>query len=546
MIDENQYKYKLQPYPFQEVGFKRTCRLKTDATLMDLGLGKTKLTLDTASFMWMNSWIDALLVFGNCGSYSNWVEACAEHIPDEVTWVCGIWSSKKTKKQKEVLRTLLYKTYEKRTLIIFIVNIEAMSHKSGIELVNVFLDHFPKKVMSVVDESTTIGNPTSARTKAMFKVRDKSIVRRILTGSMVDNSPFNCYSQFEFLKSSCLGFSSFVSFKNFYSKGTGKVIMDRTAMQLLVAKFEEDRKKGLPLRYVPSMIGGMQEIETVKKAIGDDAWNYLRSRHRNLRCFNTQIEYQNLDDLQKRIAKVAYIIKKEGNIDLPPQLPDVLRYVDMTPEQEKVYNELKENCIAQLSETEVVSVRVAITKLLRLHQIACGHTKSDEGVITRIPNNRVTSLLDVLEETTGRVIIWNTFVDNIREIYDAIAEKYGTESVMHYYGETKEEDRELVKKYFKRGTEKDGLRFLVANASTGGYGNNFTAATYSIYFGYDFDNNIHHQTRDRTYRIGQTEPTSYVYLACPDTVDIKILNALRTKTDISNYLTQENWKEFFK
>ena len=546
MISESQYKFKLAPYKFQEVGFMRSCRLKTDAILMDLGLGKTKLTLDTASFMWMNGWIDALLVFGNAGSYSNWVGACEEHIPEEVNYVCGIWSSKKTVKQKEQLRTLLYKSYEKRTLVVFIVNIEAMSHKSGIDLVNTFLDHFPKKVMTVVDESTTIGNPTSNRTKAMFKVRDKSIVRRILTGSMVDNSPFNCWSQFEFLKSACLGFTSYVSFKNNYSKGTGKVIMDRTAIQILVSKFVEDHRNGQPLRHVPSMIGGMQEIENVKKAIGEDAWNYLRSKHLSLRCFNTQIEYQNLDDLQKRIAKVAYIIKKEGNIDLPPQLPDVIRYVDMTPEQEKVYKELRENCIAQLSETEIVSVRVAITKLLRLHQVACGHTKSDDGAITRIPNNRLASLLDVLDETSGRVIVWNTFVDNIKEIYDAIAEKYGPESVMHYYGDTSEADRELVKKYFKRGGEKDGLRFLVAMDRAGGYGNNFTAATYSIYYGYDFDNNIHHQTRDRIYRIGQTEPTSYVYLACPETVDIKILNALRSKTDISNYLTQENWKEFFK
>lgn len=546
MIHESQYQFKLKPLPFQKVGFDIMCRSKYYANLMDLGLGKTKLTLDTASFMWQNGWVDALLVFGNAGSYSNWVGACEEHIPDEVNWVCGIWSSKKTKKQKEALRTLLYKTYEKRTLVIFVVNIEAMSHKSGIELVLTFLDHFPKKVFGVVDESTTIGNPSSARTKAMMKVRDKCIVRRILTGSAIDNSPFNAYSQFEFLSPGCLGFHSFVSFKNYYSKGTGKVTMDRNAISTLVQKFEEDVRRGLPRRYVPSMIGGMQDIEAVKSMIGEDNWDYLRSRCKTLRMFNTQVEYQNLDDLRARMAKISYIVKKEGNVDLPPQLPDVIRYVDMTPEQEKIYNDLKENCIAQLSEESVVSVRVAITKLLRLHQVACGHTKSDDGVVTRIPNNRITSLLDGLEETTGRVIIWNHFVDNIKEIYDAISEKYGPDSVMHYYGETSEEDRELVKKYFKRGGEKEGLRFLVANAGTGGYGNNFTAATYNFYFGYSFDNNIHHQTRDRTYRIGQTESPSYVYLACPDTVDMKILKALRSKTEIATYLTPENWKEFFK
>lgn len=536
MINESQYKFKLKPLPFQLVGFNKTCRLHYAANLMDLGLGKTKLTLDTAGFMWLNGWIDALLVFGNCGSFSNWVGACEEHLPDNVKHVCGLWSSKKTKKQKEELRTLLYRSYEQRTLVVFVVNIEAMSHKSGIELVDTFLNHFPKRVMGVVDESTTIGNPSSARTKAMFKVRDKCVVRRILTGSAIDNSPFNAFSQYEFLKKACLGFSSFVSFKNYYSKGTGKVIIDRTAIGLLVAK-------GI---QVPSLLGGMQDIAFVKKQIGEEAWDYLRKEHKQLRCFNTEIEYQNLDDLRERMAKVSFIVKKEGNVDLPPQLPDVIRHVEMTPEQEKIYHDLKENCIAQLSESDVVSVKVAITKLLRLHQIVCGHTKSDDGQIIRIPNNRITSLLDSLEETSGRVIVWNTFVDNIVEIRDAISDRYGPESVMTYYGATSEEDREKVKIYFKRGGEKEGLRFLVANAATGGYGNNFTAATYNFYFSYDFDNNIHHQTRDRTYRIGQTESPSYIYLACPGTVDMKILNALRNKTDIATYITQENWKEMFE
>jgi hypothetical protein len=39
---------------------------------------------------------------------------------------------------------------------------------------------------------------------------------------------------------------------------------------------------------------------------------------------------------------------------------------------------------------------------MRLHQITCGHFKSDDGKIQELKNNRLEELMSILEETEGK------------------------------------------------------------------------------------------------------------------------------------------------
>ena len=50
-----------------------------------------------------------------------------------------------------------------------------------------------------------------------------------------------------------------------------------------------------------------------------------------------------------------------------------------------------------------------LTQMIRLHQITCGHVKTDDGEVKPIKSNRIKELLEVLEETDGKVIIWAVY-----------------------------------------------------------------------------------------------------------------------------------------
>jgi hypothetical protein len=47
-----------------------------------------------------------------------------------------------------------------------------------------------------------------------------------------------------------------------------------------------------------------------------------------------------------------------------------------------------------------------ITQLMRLHQITCGHFKSDDGTTQTLKSNRLDELMDVLSEMEGKAVIW--------------------------------------------------------------------------------------------------------------------------------------------
>lgn len=490
-MEYQDYKFKTQPFTHQRTCFNLTCKNKYFAYLADLGTGKTKMTLDCAAFMYDNGWINALMVFGNNGSYTNWIEGINEHLPDHIDRKIAVWSSKNSKKEFDTMYANL--ACSGMHLKIFLMNIEAIAYPSGFnEAYNFCKRH---STMSVIDESTTIGNPKASRTKAAMLIRDVSKVRRILTGSCIDNSPLDAWSQFQFLANGALGFTSYYAFRAQYAN--------------------------------------LEELKI--------------QRGGALRSFKVVQGYKNLDALQKAIARVSFIVKKEDCLDLPPKV--YMDYnVELTDEQKTMYVSLVKLSIAEIekeSETSLVTVKLAITKLLRLHQLVCGHIKDDDGVVHKIPHNRLKALEAILEETNGRVIIWTHFTHDIEEIANFLREKYGKESTCTYYGETDNKDRAYVKEVFKRGREVDGVRFIVANDKTGGYGNNFTAVTTAIYYSYDFDNNIHHQTQDRIHRIGQTEKCTYIYLKAKETIDEKITDVLKNKMKLAEILTPSNWRSIF-
>jgi len=184
----------------------------------------------------------------------------------------------------------------------------------------------------------------------------------------------------------------------------------------------------------------------------------------------------------------------------------------------------------------------ALTQLMRLHQITCGHSKLDDGTEISIPTKRTEELLSVIEETSGKVIIWANYRHDIESIKLELQKEYGMAAVGTYYGDTDEEERRRVVREFQ--DPESELRFFVGNPRTGGYGLTLTAASTVVYYSNSFDLEVRLQSEDRAHRIGQTKSVTYVDLMVPGTIDEKIVKALRDKIDIANEVLGEEMKEW--
>jgi SNF2 family DNA or RNA helicase len=256
--------------------------------------------------------------------------------------------------------------------------------------------------------------------------------------------------------------------------------------------------------------------------------------------FKKVVGYRKLDELKEKLDKFSYRIRKDECLDLPEKVY-IKREVHLTKEQVKAYQEMKTMALALLKDGMVSTVN-ALTQLMRLHQIVCGHVKLDDDRVVEVPSNRVQELLSVIEEASDKVIIWANYRHDIDAIKLALQKEYGMNAVGTYYGDTDDDERARVVKEFQEPESE--LRFFVGNPRTGGYGLTLTAADTVVYYSNSFDLEVRLQSEDRAHRIGQTRSVTYVDLISPGTVDEKIVKALRGKIDIANEVLGEEMKSW--
>jgi SNF2 family DNA or RNA helicase len=247
------------------------------------------------------------------------------------------------------------------------------------------------------------------------------------------------------------------------------------------------------------------------------------------------VKFRNLAQLGKLVSPHSYRILKKDCLDLPDKV-FTKRTIELSDEQQKAYSEMKANAITMLKGESSTALNV-LTQLIRLHQITCGHMKTDSGEVINLKNSRLDELMQILGETTGKVIIWANYIYDIHSIEEAVKKEFGPGSYCTYYGGTKQEDRQKCIKKFQ--DPKNPIRFFIGNTQTGGYGITLTEASTVIYYSNNYDLEKRIQSEDRAHRIGQKNKVLYIDLVAKGTVDEKIIQSLRNKVNIAKEISGE-------
>ena len=474
-----QYKFKTKPYEHQLEALEKSWAQDTYALFMEMGTGKSKVLVDNIAMLYDRGAVRGALIIAPKGVYKNWTDIeFPVHLPDHIETNMVLWSANITNKKKAELDTLFDDTHKLKVLI---MNVEAFSTKKGLDFAHSFLNIFLGRALIGIDESTTIKSPTAKRTKNILKIGELAKYRRILTGSPVTKSPLDLYTQCKFLDPFHLGHTSYYDYRSRYAK-------------MLERNFSG--------RRVQIVTG-----------------------------------YQRLPELAKKLEKFSYRVLKKDCLDLPDKV-FTKRYVELSEEQKRIYKQMKEMALATLADGKLMSTINVITQLMRLHQITCGHFKADDGTIRNLSNYRIDSLMQLLEETEGKVIIWANYREDIKNIVNSLKKAYGEASTVEYHGGV---DTTLRQENIALFQEKNGpTRYFVGNAQTGGYGITLTAANTVVYYSNNYDLEKRLQSEDRAHRIGQTGSVTYVDLIAENTVDDKIVKALRSKINIANEIMGED------
>ena len=474
------YKFKTKPYAHQLTALEKSWDKTEYGYFMEMGTGKSKVLVDNMAMLYDKGRINGAVIVAPKGVYRNWFsQEIPNHLASHIQPKMVLWTALTSKTKDKEYQTLFETGHD---LHILIINVEALSTKKGLDFAAKFMRCH--KTMLAIDESTTIKNPSAKRTKSILALGKEATYRRILTGSPVTKSPLDLYSQCTFLNEGLLDFTSYYAFRNRYA------------------------------HMIERNFGG-RRVQIVGS-------------------------YQRLDELEQTLKYFSYRVQKADCLDLPKKI-FINRIVELTPEQKAAYATMKSAALAKLKGKMATAPHV-LTQLMRLHQITCGHLKSDDGEITNFKHNRIDELLDVIDEMEGKVIIWANYVHDIEQITKELEKEYGEGCVVQYYGKVSSEDRQTAIKEFQ--DPKSKVKYFIGNTQTGGYGITLTAASNVIYYSNSYDLEKRLQSEDRAHRIGQHKPVTYVDLIAEKTVDEKIIKALRKKINIASTVmgdTVQDW-----
>lgn len=470
---------RLEPYRHQWEAYHATRELEYYGLFWEMGTGKSKPIIDTAAWLFSRGEIDGVLIFSDKGYYLTWYyDQIPIHMPANIPHRSTYWGSQIPRDVQKAVDDIMVAKDD--CLDVLCVNTEALSYPRGLEVVRTFLrGHY---TMGVVDESTSIKNVASKKWKNLIKLRDEFAYRRILTGTPMTQGPLDLYAQCEFLKREALGFKTFVEFRSYFAD------------------------------MITIPIGRAQIPKVVR--------------------------YKNTDVLTRSVLQFSSRVLKSECLDLPEKLYETL-YVEMTASQQVAYDRMRSEAVLMLEQGLVTAVN-GLTLLTKLHQICQGHVKDDNHCVIDFESGKIEALLDLLEKIGDhKVIIWCAFQRDVERVAEAIAKKYeGTvKYAIQYYGKTSDADRRENKDAFL--TNPDCL-WWVGTPASGGKSHTLVVSHYTIYFSNTFKLEHRLQSEDRSHRIGQTENVTIYDLAVRNTVDIRVLKALKAKRDVATEVMDTN------
>jgi hypothetical protein len=488
----------------QRVGFALSADAPNFALLMEQRTGKTAIVLATAAYQYEKGAIDALLVVAwPQGVHRNWIEdEVPQDIPERIPYKALAWRSGKanTKAFKNSFQELL----DFKGLAILGVNAEALTS----EVCKKYLRRFLKarRLLVVGDESTWFKSPGAKRTKTMRSIGQNPNVRfrRILDGTPLE-SPLDLYSQFAFLDLDIIGQPDFTTFKARYSEWEDK-----------------ETKAG--------------------------------------QAYKALVRYTNLDELRAKIAPFSYRVLRRECADLPPKTYRK-RYVQLSPEQRRVYDALRDEYRAELSDGRRVDVPLVLTRYLRLQEVLSNRLAGDvraevcpaclgdgceacrdEGVLRyRLPptvidptaHPRLSALEEELKEPRP-VIVWARFRHEVDEIL-ALCQNLGRKPCR--YDGVADDDQKLAA---RRGFAAGLYDTFVGNQRAGGRGVKLAAAEAIIYYSNTFGLLDRLQSEDRAEDLGRAVSTEILDLVAEDTIDEPIVAALRSKKSVADLVTGDD------
>ncbi len=237
--------------------------------------------------------------------------------------------------------------------------------------------------------------------------------------------------------------------------------------------------------------------------------------------------------------KAAPYILRRTKQHVAPELPEKIEQIihsELGPSQREQYKELKENTQKAIFELEMAGASegrlriAAFTQLLRLRQFCCDPRllqKDEENAIATESAKRDSFLELVQESIDGghRMLVFSQFVS----LLQILRKELDQSGVSYCYLDGKTRDR---LKECDRFNESPEIPVFLISLKAGGTGLNLTGADTVIHYDPWWNPAVEAQATDRAHRIGQSKVVTSIKLIAADTIEEKVLELQRSKSNL--------------
>lgn len=396
--------------------------------------GKSKAIIDQAEYLFHKGEIEALIVVAPNGVHENWVrKEIPFHCSTPYSAMAYRASSAEARWHKKAFGLVTKAQQVAYKLQIFCINAESIRTEKGKAHLTDFIRGRRGKVMICVDESHMFRTPSSARTRVIKAFAKQCKWRRIMTGTLANNSPLHAWSQFEILEQGALGFRKYNDFKRHYAI--------------------EEKQYGA---------GG--------------------------RSYDTVVGYRNTEQLKAEIAKwTSVVTKKDAGIE---ELNHVERTVGMSPKQEQLFKTVKKECMVDGIALEGAG------KMMKLQQIAQGWYYDEYGqpkdVVSVKDDMLLAAIISEIENSDGKGIVWCRFDHDIARMAQAL-ERAKINYVIYKGGMSNDAKNNALDRF--RGNP--AVKIFLGQPMSGGVGLPLEVADYIIWHSLTFDAIVWEQANER-------------------------------------------------
>lgn len=364
-------------------------------------------------------------------------------------------------------------------------------------------DHLRNLICSVA-----VGNETE-RKAALQKPADIYIINRENVQWLIESSgvPFDYDT---------VVVDELSSFKSHQAKRFRALVKVRPRVRRIIGLTGTPSSNGLMDLWAEFRLLDMGQ--RLGRFIGQYRTNYFKPDKRNGQIIYSYKPLPGAEDtIYRKISDITISMKSTDHLKMP-KLISAECEVRLSDEEQKRYDDLKEDLVLQLPDGDITAANAASLSG-KLCQMANGAVYSDTGDVVHIHDRKLDALEDLIEAANGKpVLVAYWFKHDLARISERLHKLHIPFSCL--------DTSDSIQRW-----NNGELPVALVHPASAGHGLNLqSGGSTIIWFGLTWSLELYQQTNARLWRQGQTADTVVIqHIITKGTIDGRILKALSQK-----------------